>query len=73
MHLEERLQPILLKLATAESARRRPAQRPEEQELSKLIDARDRLQLASSSAQLAVDDMELEIRRIQEYLSLIHI
>lgn len=66
MHLPEHLQPILLQLANADRINRRPAQRQEEQELSMLIDARDRLQLASSSAQLAVDDMELEIRRIQE-------
>ncbi|MEH0147679.1 C4-type zinc ribbon domain-containing protein [Corynebacterium sp. Q4381] len=66
MHLSPNLQPVLLELANADRARRRPVHRPEEQELSKLIDARDRLQLASSSAQLAVDDMELEIRRIQE-------
>lgn len=66
MHLAPDLQPVLIELADAERRAGRPTQRPEEQELQKLIDERDRLITASSAAQLAVDDMELEILRIQE-------
>ncbi len=66
MHLSADLQPVLIQLADAERRAGRPTQRPEEQELQKLIDERDRLITASSAAQLAVDDMELEILRIQE-------
>lgn len=66
MHLDKDLQPVLLELAVAERTAAAPKVRPEEEELQKLIDDRDRLLQASSAAQLAVDDMELEILRIQE-------
>ncbi len=66
MHLDKDLQPVLLELAAAERTSAAPKVRPEEEELQKLIDDRDRLLQASSAAQLAVDDMELEILRIQE-------
>jgi len=66
MHLSKDLQPVLLQLAQADAASSQPRVRPEEQELHKLIDERKRLTDASAAAQLAVDDMELEILRIQE-------
>lgn len=66
MHLDKSLQPILLQLGEAERAGTTPKSRPEELELQKLIDERDRAVSALSSAQLAVDDLELEILRIQE-------
>ncbi|MCP1386787.1 C4-type zinc ribbon domain-containing protein [Corynebacterium sp. TA-R-1] len=67
MHLSKDLQPVLLELARAEHAASRPAQqRPEEQELARLVAERERIQSAASAAQMAVDDMELEILRIQE-------
>ena len=66
MHLSKDLQPVLLQLAQADAASPQPRVRPEEQELHKLIDERKRLTDASAAAQLAVDDMELEILRIQE-------
>ena len=66
MHLSKDLQPVLLQLAQADAASSQPRVRPEEQELKKLIDERKRLTDASAAAQLAVDDMELEILRIQE-------
>ena len=66
MHLSKDLQPVLLQLAQADAASSQPRVRPEEQELQKLIDERKRLTDASAAAQLAVDDMELEILRIQE-------
>lgn len=66
MHLSKDLQPVLLQLADADRASPQPRVRPEEQELRTLLDERQRLTDASSAAQLAVDDMELEILRIQE-------
>lgn len=66
MHLSKDLQPVLLQLAQADAASSQPRVRAEEQELQKLIDERKRLTGASAAAQLAVDDMELEILRIQE-------
>lgn len=66
MHLSKDLQPVLLQLAQADAASSQPRVRAEEQELQKLIDERRRLTDASAAAQLAVDDMELEILRIQE-------
>lgn len=67
MHLQPDLQPVLLQLAEAERAAAQPkSARTEEKELQKLLDERERLISASSAAQLAVDDMELEILRIQE-------
>ena len=66
MHLSKDLQPVLLQLAQADAASSQPRVRAEEQGLQKLIDERKRLTDASAAAQLAVDDMELEILRIQE-------
>ena len=66
MHLSKDLQPVLLQLAQADAASSQPRVRAEEQELKALIDERKRLTDASAAAQLAVDDMELEILRIQE-------
>lgn len=66
MHLSKDLQPVLLQLADADRASSQPRVRSEEQELRTLLDERQRLTDASSAAQLAVDDMELEILRIQE-------
>ena len=66
MHLSQDLQPVLLELALADAAKGQTRVRPEEQELQKLLDERTRMTEASASAQLAVDDMELEILRIQE-------
>lgn len=67
MHLSNDLQLVLLRLAEATRAAAHPqAQRPEEKELTRRIAARDRLQAAAGAAQMAVDDMELEILRIQE-------
>lgn len=67
MHLQPDLQPVLLQLAETERAAAQPkSARPEEKELQKLLDERERLISAASAAQLAVDDMELEILRIQE-------
>ena len=67
MHLPNDLQPVLLRLAEATRAAAHPqAARPEEKELARLIAERDRVQAAAGAAQMAVDDMELEILRIQE-------
>lgn len=67
VHLSRELQPVLLELAEAERAAAQPAgPRPEERELAELTAKRERLAAAANSAQLAVDDMELEILRIQE-------
>lgn len=58
---------MLLELADAErAAARPPAPREEEQHVAELEAKRERLAAAANSAQLAVDDMELEILRIQE-------
>ncbi|WP_018297149.1 zinc ribbon domain-containing protein [Corynebacterium lubricantis] len=67
MKLAKDLQPILLQLADAERRAGQPTQiSPEQEELNKLIKERARMSDAAGSAQLAVDDMELEILRIQE-------
>lgn len=67
MRLSKELQPVLLKLAQAERAAAQPqGPRPEEVELAELTSKREGLAAAANSAQLAVDDMELEILRIQE-------
>ena len=66
MQLANNLQPVLLELSLADASKSQPRVRPEVQELQKLLDERTRLTEASASAQLAVDDMELEILRIQE-------
>ncbi len=66
MQLANNLQPVLLELSLADASKSQPRVRPEVKELQKLLDERTRLTEASASAQLAVDDMELEILRIQE-------
>ena len=66
MHLDTDSQQVLLDLANADRSAGRPASRPEEDELARAVAERDRVQSATSSAQMAVDDMELEILRIQE-------
>lgn len=67
MKLSATEQPILLELAQADRVAAHPdSARPEEQELEKLLGQRKDLQAASAAAQMAVDDMELEILRIQE-------
>lgn len=67
MRLSTTLQPVLLELADTErAAARPPAPREEEQHVAELEAKRERLAAAANSAQLAVDDMELEILRIQE-------
>lgn len=67
MKLAKELQPLLLQLAAVERDAAQPKKAsPEQAELDKLIKERGRLADASASAQLAVDDMELEILRIQE-------
>ncbi|WP_394282045.1 zinc ribbon domain-containing protein [Corynebacterium sp.] len=67
MKLAADKQPLLLELADAErSAGQPPKISPEQEELDKLTKERARMADATGSAQLAVDDMELEILRIQE-------
>ena len=67
MKLSAEEQPILLELAKADRVAAHPdSARPEEQELERLLKERKDLQAASAAAQMAVDDMELEILRIQE-------
>ncbi|MHA2789423.1 zinc ribbon domain-containing protein [Corynebacterium sp. S7] len=67
MKLAKDLQPLLLQLAEAERRAGQPSPiSPEQQELNKLLKERERMSDATGSAQLAVDDMELEILRIQE-------
>lgn len=67
MNLSPELQAVLLELADVERAQSRPKRRsPQEQELDDLIAQRERLASAASAAQMAVDDLELEILRIQE-------
>ena len=67
MKLSAEEQPILLELAKADRVAAHPdSARPEEQELERLLKERKNLQAASAAAQMAVDDMELEILRIQE-------
>jgi len=67
MHLPKDQQLKLLQLADAERAAAHPGgKREEEKELERLTAERDRIASAASAAQMAVDDMELEILRIQE-------
>ncbi|SDR84005.1 zinc ribbon domain-containing protein [Corynebacterium timonense] len=67
MNLSPELQPVLLELAAAERQAAHPAATsPEQKELDALLAERERLASAAAAAQLAVDDMELEILRIQE-------
>ena len=67
MKLPPHLQPVLLELATLErtQALGGPAVLPEQEEYDKAQAEHARLVDASGSAQLAVDDMEMEILRIQ--------
>ncbi|SES23443.1 zinc ribbon domain-containing protein [Corynebacterium cystitidis] len=67
MKLATDQQHLLLELANAERAQGQPAKiSAEQEELNKLTKERARMADAAGSAQLAVDDMELEILRIQE-------
>ena len=67
MHLDPEKQRALLTLADAErSAANFTPATPEEQELEKLKEQRPGLVNASAAAQIAVDDLEAEILRIQE-------
>lgn len=67
MNLSPELQPVLLELATADRRNAHPAAvAPEQKELDALLGERERLASAAAAAQMAVDDMELEILRIQE-------
>ncbi|AZA11844.1 zinc ribbon domain-containing protein [Corynebacterium gerontici] len=69
MQLELPLQEKLLEIATLErngDVGLQPEASEEAKELAKLRKKLGRTRDASASAQLAVDDMELEIRRIQE-------
>lgn len=70
MKLDVSLQPQLLELANLERAADHsgsvePAPTPEQDELDKAQARHSRLQSAAASAQMALDDMEREILRIQ--------
>lgn len=67
MKLAHDKQQLLLQLAAAERAQSQPVKAsPEQEELDRLKAERARMADAAGAAQLAVDDMELEILRIQE-------
>lgn len=70
MRLDPTQQTILLDLASTErslaAAGDRSTETPEQQELNKLLAEQRRMRDAAASAQMAVDDMEAEILRIQE-------
>ncbi|GAA1474023.1 C4-type zinc ribbon domain-containing protein [Corynebacterium felinum] len=69
MKLTPELQDALLELATAERVAATgvaPKESAEKKALATAIAERDRMRSALSAAQMAVDDMELEILRIQE-------
>ncbi len=67
MNLSPELQPVLLELSIADRRRAHPdTVPPEQRELEELLRERERLSSAAAAAQMAVDDMELEILRIQE-------
>lgn len=67
MKLAVELQQVLLNLAKADRQAAHPeATSEEEKELQRLTAELERMRGAASAAQLAVDDMELEILRIQE-------
>ena len=67
MNLSPELQMVLLELAVADRRNAHPAaSSPEREKLDALLGERERLASAAAAAQLAVDDMELEILRIQE-------
>lgn len=69
MKLQPELQELLLELATIERAMATGVKAPEPEEVTALETAQTELQRARQAhqaAQMAVDDMELEILRIQE-------
>ncbi|MDY5786131.1 hypothetical protein, partial [Corynebacterium sp.] len=67
MKLSPELQAVLLELAIADRHNAHPgAVTAEQRELDNLTAEHERLVSAAAAAQLAVDDMELEILRIQE-------
>lgn len=69
MKLDPSLQNVLLELAQTERNMKASPDAlvtVEQQELDRLIDEQRRLRSASAAAQMAVDDMENEILRIQE-------
>lgn len=69
MKLDPALHPVLLELAQTQrtlTAAPEALVTPEQQELEKLQAEQKRLRSAFSAAQMAVDDMESEILRIQE-------
>ena len=67
MKLSQELQPVLLELANLERSQGHGAKKeiPEQAEYDKAKEEHKRLLDASGSAQMAVDDMETEILRIQ--------
>lgn len=69
MRLDRALHPVLLELATTQrnlAVAPDAMVTPEQQELDRLRAEQKSLRSAASSAQMAVDDMELEILRIQQ-------
>lgn len=70
MKLDPTQQTTLLELASTEraiaAAGDRATETPEQQELDRLLTEQRRMRDAAASAQMAVDDMEAEILRIQE-------
>lgn len=69
MKLDRTLQPLLLELSTitrAASTSVAPKVSEEQEELDRLMSEQSRNREAAAAAQMSVDDMELEIRRIQE-------
>lgn len=66
MHLDPDKQRDLLALAQAERSAAHPSSSPEQQELDELLSKRPGLANAAAAAQLALDDVEADILRIQE-------
>ena len=69
MKLDRALHPVLLDLATTQrklTVAPEALVTPEQQELERLLEEQKEIRSAASSAQMAVDDMELDILRIQE-------
>ncbi|MHC9561196.1 zinc ribbon domain-containing protein [Corynebacterium diphtheriae] len=69
MKLDRHLQPLLLELATltrAENSGVAPKVSDERKELDRLLAQQEGNRRALTAANVAVDDMELEIRRVQE-------
>lgn len=65
MKLSTELQPVLLELANIQRSEGHEKENPEQKELEKAQAQHTRLIDAAGSAQMAVDDMEAEILRIQ--------